>query len=334
MLNDLKRLMQPDFGNKIFDISADEFEAFAINIFHFQYQHNPLYREYINTLGIYPDSISRILQIPFLPIQFFKQREVRTTEFKPEAIFESSGTTKKESSKHFIRELDIYRHSFMRGFESFYGPVRNWCIIGLLPSYLERKNSSLVFMVNELISRSQHAESGFYLQDYDRLANTLTNLEKRQQKTLLIGVGFALLDFGQAYPMKLNHTILMETGGMKGRKAEITRQELHERLKNYFGLEIIHSEYGMTELLSQAYSKRNGIFTPVSWMRVLVRKDDDPFEVCESGEGILNIIDLANIYSVSFIATEDTGKIASDGSFEIAGRLDHADLRGCSLLLL
>jgi hypothetical protein len=326
--------MQPDFSNKIFDIKADEFEPFAIDVFHFQYHYNPLYKAYLDTLRIDPLSVKRINQIPFLPIGFFKINEVGTTAFKPEAIFESSGTTGKDTSKHHVKNLDIYRNSFVKGFESFYGAISDWCVIGLLPSYLERNNSSLVFMVNELISRSHHADSGFYLHDYDRLAGTLARLESKKEKTLLIGVGFALLDFGEAYAMKLNHTIIMETGGMKGRKKEITRMELHNLLKGYFGVQHIHAEYGMTELLSQAYSKEHGIFNLVPWMRVLCRMDDDPFEVNDSGEGILNIIDLANIYSVSFIATDDMGKIGADGSFEIIGRLDNADLRGCSLLLI
>ena len=326
--------MEPEFRDRIFAAGQDEFESLALKIFHFQYANNALYKNYVDTLGILTAEINQISRIPFLPIQFFKQFKVTTTDFFPEAIFESSGTTGVETSKHFIKELAIYQTSFIKGFETFYGPVSDWCIIALLPSYLERQHSSLVFMVNELISKSASPDSGFYLHDFASLAATLSKLERKKQKTLLIGVSFALLDFVESYPMKLNHTIIMETGGMKGRKKEITRRELHNRLKDKFGVDNIHAEYGMTELLSQAYSKKEGIFWPAPSMRVFVRMDDDPLEVRPSGEGVLNIIDLANLYSVSFIATEDMGKIADDGSFEIAGRLDHSDIRGCSQLFI
>jgi hypothetical protein len=324
--------MQPEFSDKIFAAGTDEFASLAIKIFHFQYANNAIYKNYVDTLGIRAPEIDQISKIPFLPIQFFKQFKVSTTDFIPEAIFESSGTTGVETSKHYIKDLAIYQTSFIRGFESFYGSVRDWCIIGLLPSYLERQHSSLVFMVKELIAGSANPDSGFYLHDFAALADTLSRLEGQKQKTLLIGVSFALLDFSELYPIKLNCTIIMETGGMKGRKKEITRRELHERLKQKFGVGNIHAEYGMTELLSQAYSKNDGIFWPASSMRAFVRMDDDPLDVRSSGEGILNIIDLANLYSVSFIATEDMGKIADNGSFEIAGRLDHSEIRGCSQL--
>jgi len=326
--------MQPVTSDRIFKAGADEFETLAISIFQFQYQNNPLYRDFVDTLGIKTAEITQISKIPFLPIQFFKQKEVRTTDFIPQAIFESSGTTGAETSRHFIKDLNLYRKSFIKGFELFYGPVGDWCIIGLLPSYLERQHSSLVFMVDELIRQSGNPDSAFYLRDFARLANTLSKLEGKKQKTLLIGVSFALLDFADAYPMKLNYTVIMETGGMKGRRKEITRQELHERLIEKFGVASIHGEYGMTELLSQAYSKKDGIFFPVPWMRLLVRLDDDPLSISERGEGVVNVIDFANLNSVSFIATEDMGRISADGSFEIAGRLDHADLRGCSLLFV
>jgi hypothetical protein len=269
-----------------------------------------------------------------LPIHFFKTHEIKTVEFEPEFIFESSGTTQTSNSRHYIKSLSIYRKSFSYGFEKFYGDVGEWCIIGLLPSYLERNNSSLVMMVDELIKESNHPQSGFYLNEYEKLHDTLLTLEQQKQKTLLIGVTFALLDFAEKFKMQLRHTSIMETGGMKGRRKEITRTELHEILERGLGVKSVHSEYGMTELLSQAYSKAEGIFECVPWMKMLVRSEDDPFDVQKSGAGIMNIIDLANIYSCSFIATDDVGKIYEDGRFEISGRVDNSDIRGCSLLVV
>jgi hypothetical protein len=294
--------------------------------------------------------VSTILAIPFLPIQFYKTHTVKTTPFEPEVIFESSGTTQTINSRQFVKETAFYRQSLIDAFEIFYGPAKGWCIIGLLPSYLERKNSSLVFMVDELIRRSGHSSGGFYLYDHDTLHSTLEMLEAEGQKTLLIGVSFALLDFSARYPMQLKHTTLMETGGMKGRIQEMVRSELHEILKRRFQLDSIHSEYGMTELLSQAYSKGSGIFHCPPWMKVLVRDEEDPFEIIDSrltppdshrdyrdqnprsAKGAINIIDLANIYSCSFIATDDAGQLYEDGSFEVIGRLDNSDIRGCSLM--
>ena len=325
--------METEFPDRLFAVSKEDFADLAIEIFHFQYQHNTLYKAYTDALGIRPYDISTIHQIPFLPIDFFKHFQVMTTSFTPEIAFESSGTTQTIPSRHLVKTLSIYRTSFIKGFESFYGPVGEWCIIGLLPSYLERKSSSLVLMVDELIRLSHHPISGFYLNEFESLFRHLSALESAGQKTLLIGVSFALLDFASQFPMILKHTVVMETGGMKGRRREMTRDELHGTLKQRWGLSRIHSEYGMTELLSQAYSEGEGIFRSSPWMRVLVRKEDDPRDVREEGEGIINIIDLANIYSCAFIATDDVGKLAPDGSFEIAGRVDHADLRGCSLLV-
>jgi hypothetical protein len=255
-------------------------------------------------------------------------------DFMPKAVFESSGTTQTINSRHYVKDISLYHKSFMKGFEQFYGNINEWCIIGLLPSYVERSNSSLVVMVDELIKKSGHQQSGFYLYEYEKLHEVLMRLEQLQQKTLLIGVTFALLDFAEKFPMKLVHTIVMETGGMKGRRKEMTREELHLFLEKQLGLQTIHSEYGMTELLSQAYSKGNGLFEPVHWMKVLIRNEDDPFDVQQHGAGIINVIDLANIYSCAFIATDDVGKVFENRTFEISGRIDNSDIRGCSLLVM
>lgn len=338
--------MEAELTHKIFTCTPATFEAVALEVFRFQYVNNPLYATFTDTLRVNPEEVNSLLQIPFLPISFFKSHSVCSTAFEPEAIFESSGTTGSVNSKHFIKNIDIYRQSFLKGFNQFYGDPADWCIIGLLPSYLERKNSSLVYMVDELVRRSAHEHSGFYLNEFEKLHQVLQQLEAKQQKTLLIGVTFALLDFAEHYPLPLKYTTVMETGGMKGRREEITRQEVHAILKTAFQLPAIHSEYGMTELLAQAYSKGEGAFTCPPWMKVLVREEDDPLtiqrEVVHAGygnsrprgvNGILNIIDLANIYSCSFIATDDAGKLYPGGNFEVTGRTDNSDLRGCSLMV-
>lgn len=325
--------MNSKYEDKVFLADQAGFSQLALELFRFQYEHNSVYREYVNALQIVGADIQRVEDIPYLPIQFFKTRDVRTTSFDPEAVFMSSGTTQTINSRHSVKSLAIYQESFMKAFELFYGPVTEWCIIGLLPSYLERSNSSLVVMADELIRRSGHASSGFYLYEHEKLATVLQELESRQQKTLLIGVTFGLLDFAENFPMPLRHTIIMETGGMKGRREEMTRQEVHDILKNAFQLNTVHSEYGMTELLSQGYSKGEGIFLTPPWMKVSVRLEDDPLDVRSSGTGIINVIDLANIYSCCFIATEDVGRVYEDGSFEVQGRVDNSDIRGCSLMI-
>ncbi len=325
-----------DLENKIFDAKAD-FDALVIDVFRFQYQHNKIYREYVDTVGIDPGSVKSVYDIPFLPIGFFKTHQVVTTDFEPEMIFESSGTTGIIPSRHLIRSLDLYQKSFTKGFEHFYGSPRDYCIIGLLPSYLERQHSSLVWMVDHLIQKSGHEKGGFYLNEFEKLAHTLQSLEAEGQQTLLIGVTFALLDFAEVFQMPLRHTVVMETGGMKGRREEIIREEVHDRLRAAFGLDAVHSEYGMSELLSQAYSSGGGIFRTPPWMKVLVRDESDPLaliRVPPGGEarGALNIIDLANIWSCSFLATEDLGIVYGDGSFRVQGRLDASEWRGCSML--
>jgi phenylacetate-coenzyme A ligase PaaK-like adenylate-forming protein len=325
--------MTEGFPDKIFNVKAEDFPRLALDIFNFQYLNNDVYRSYTDALGVNPQNIKKPAEIPFLPIGFYKTHTIQTTSFAPELIFESSGTSQTTKSLHYVRESGIYRRSFTEGFERFYGPVMDWCIIGLLPSYLERTGSSLVYMVEELMKIGRYEKSGFYLHDHARLFETLQQLEKQQQKTLLIGVSFALLDFSEKFRLKLKHSLVMETGGMKGKRKEIVRPEMHQLLKESFGVSSVHSEYGMTELLSQAYSKANGIFESPPWMRVMVRDEDDPFDVRENGAGILNIIDLANIWSCSFIATDDAGKVSPDGKFEVLGRVDNSDLRGCNLLV-
>jgi hypothetical protein len=316
-------------------LTDTDFIPRALETFRLQYADNPLYRQYADALGIQPDRVRTLSEIPFLPVSLFKTHSVRTGNFIPEIVFESSGTTGSVTSRHEVRHLSVYRSSFTAGFERFYGPVGEWCVIGLLPAYLERSHSSLVLMVHELIGSSGHPDSGFYLYDHDALHAVLQRLERQGQgqKILLIGVTFALLDFAEKYAMSLRHTVVMETGGMKGRRREIIRNELHDYLKERLGVSSIHAEYGMTELLSQAYSAGDGLFACPPWMRALVRREDDPLEVMEQGEGLLNIIDLANTWSCSFLATEDIGRIGPDGRFEVSGRADNSDVRGCSLLV-
>jgi hypothetical protein len=321
------------FVNNIFGNAAFN-EAAALELFHYQYQHNSVYHQWCSLLGINTAAINNTQQIPFLPISFFKTHKIITGNVQPQMSFTSSGTTQTINSHHYIHNINIYKESFTKAFSLFYGDVQDWCIIGLLPAYLERNNSSLVYMVNDLIQQSKHEWSGFYLYDFEKLRATLLQSEKSKQKTLLSGVTFALLDFAAAFPMQLQHTVVMETGGMKGRKKELTRNEVHAVLKQQFGVAAIHSEYGMTELLSQAYSKAAGIFYCPPWMRVLVRDEEDPLKVSASGKGILNIIDLANIESCAFIATDDAGIVHEAGAFEVWGRVDNSDIRGCSLLVV
>ena len=324
--------MQNQWNHKVFNVQKEGFEALALGIFLFQYKNNLVYKAYVDALLPDITAIDSINKIPFLPVRFFKSLKVATTDFEPQTIFESSGTTGSVNSRHFVKDLLLYEESFMKGFELFYGSIKDYCIVGLLPSYLERGNSSLVYMVNKLIERSEHPQSGFYLDEYEKLASIISDLEKQQQKTLLIGVTFALLDFGEQFPMSLQYTTILETGGMKGRRKEMIREELHGTLESAFKVPSIHSEYGMTELLSQAYSKGDGIFNTPPWMKILVRDEEDPLLVKKTGSGIINIIDLANIYACSFIATDDAGKIYDDNSFEVLGRVDGSDLRGCSLM--
>jgi hypothetical protein len=330
-----------DLEGKIFVARGQNFLSLALEVFAYQYAHNTVYRQYCDLLGRRPGEVSHLLQLPFLPISFFKSHRIQTTSFEPETVFESSGTTQHAVSRHEVKDTALYEQSFTAAFEKQYGPARNWCILGLLPNYLERGQSSLVWMVNSLIARSGHPLGGFYLHDVDRLHKTLLHNEILQQPTLLIGVTYALLDFAAAYPMQLQHTTLMETGGMKGRRTELTRAEVHQQLQQALGVAQVHSEYGMTELLSQAYASADGLFACPPWMKVVLRSEDDPFDLTAAvhtgqkpATGAINIIDLANLYSCSFIATDDSGRLHADGRFEVLGRLDNSDIRGCSLMAI
>ncbi len=315
---------------EILQIGESNFSNIAQSIFAFQYHHNPVYRKWVDTLHN-----KAILNQPvFIPISFFKTHQLLVSDTVAEIIFTSSGTTGFKTSKHYVAKTDWYQKSFVAAFRLFYGEPKDWAIIGLLPSYLERQGSSLVLMTEELVKASKNEDSGLYLYDFVKLKAVLKRRETAGQKTWLIGVTYALLDFAEQCPIPLQHTVVLETGGMKGRKKEMTRMEVQQELKDAFRLPTVHSEYGMTELLSQAYSIGNGRFTCPPWMKVLVRSEDDPMQIQDIGTGALCVIDLANMYSCSFIATEDLGKVYADGSFEILGRMDNSDVRGCSLLTL
>lgn len=322
--------------NAIFNISNQEqFEKLTLKVFKHQFENNPVYRSYCDLLFKNPSDTKRIEDIPFLPIQFFKTHQVITGEKEPDIIFSSSGTTGSTTSKHYVHDLKLYEQSFTKAFELQYGQPTDYVILGLLPSYLERTGSSLIYMVNHFIKHSPHPESNFYLNNLDELYKTLQSLESQGKKTLLIGVSFALLDFVEQYQLRLNHTIVMETGGMKGRRTELVRAELHEQLCQGFGVDCIHSEYGMTELLSQAYSKENGVFECPPWMKIVIRDTEDPLTILSTNKnGGINIIDLANLNSCAFIATQDLGKLHHNGSFEVIGRFDHSDVRGCNLMVM
>jgi phenylacetate-coenzyme A ligase PaaK-like adenylate-forming protein len=324
----------PSFVNNLFELSETSFEEVVKQSFQFQYKNNPVYHSFCEALHIEGGGVSTIETIPFLPISFFKTHRIKSTEFAPEILFESSGTSQTIQSKHLVKSLALYEDAFMNGFVRQYGNPENYCFLGLLPSYLERSNSSLVYMVQKLMEVSSHPMNGFYLNNFQDLSDKLQLLEKEGQPTILIGVTFGLLDFAEQYQMPLKNTIVMETGGMKGRREEMTREQVHQQLRKSFSVETIHSEYGMTELLSQAYSKKDGIFHCPPWMKVLVRDEDDPMHISTVGKGAINIIDLANVYSISFIATDDVGEVFDDGSFCVMGRMDNSDIRGCSLLAL
>ena len=328
--------MVPALPRDIFTIEdSDTFRELALKVFLYQAGGNRVYADYLNSLGVDSGSVSELFEIPFLPVEFFKTHRVLCNGQKPDLIFESSGTSGMTPARHHVADASLYRRSFTEGFRRFYGDPGSTCILALLPSYLERKGSSLVYMMEHLIGDSQHPDSGFYLDDLDRLTAVLRRRNADGHPTLLMGVSFALLDLAERYPMALGeHIVVMETGGMKGRRKELVREELHEILKTAFQLPEIHSEYGMTELLSQAYSNGGGLFRSPPWMKVMARDANDPLTVLEKGgSGGLNIIDLANLYSCSFIATGDLGRVYEDGSFEVLGRFDHVDVRGCNLLV-
>jgi len=325
--------MLNDFG--IFNIQNDaDFNQTALKIFQFQLKNNRVYRRFVQLLGVDTDKINHYKNIPFLPIQFFKEYQVVASLPPYEAVFKSSGTTGMVRSRHYVKDLKIYEESFFRSFQYFYGDISQYTILALLPSYVEQGDSSLVYMTDKLIQKSRKKHSGFYLGKNDDLAVVLNDLDQSDEKILLLGVSYALLDLVEKQTFNLQNTIVMETGGMKGRRKEMLREELHRHLKEGFGVEFIHSEYGMTELLSQSYSKGRGIFKSPPWKKILIRDSEDPQTYLPDGKtGGINIIDLANIYSCSFIATQDLGKKTATGEFEILGRFDHSDVRGCNLLI-
>jgi len=320
---------------KIFNIKTEsDFQRLALEVFHFQAKNVPVYRDFISHLKINPSEVSDYRKIPFLPVEFFKSHEIIASNRKPETVFESSSTTGSVPSRHFVADKAIYEESFLRGFREMYTDPAQMCILALLPSYLERSGSSLVYMAEKLIKLTAHPESGFYLNEHAKLISVLKKLQNSDQPTILLGVSFALLDLADAYEEDLSGIIIMETGGMKGKRKEMVREDLHAVLKKRFNVKSIHSEYGMTELLSQAYSKGEGIFRSPPWMKILIRDSYDPFHIlAEESTGSINIIDLANIYSCSFIASSDMGRVKPDGRFEVLGRIDNSDVRGCNLMI-
>lgn len=333
--NFIKKMIRENLKKAILTVTEQSFEQTTLELFQYQYQHNSIYKQFIDLLKIKPESINVIEKIPFLPISFFKNFEVKTGNWTPKTIFTSSGTSGQVTSQHFVKDLDLYEKITTQGFYHFYESIKNYSVLALLPAYLEREGSSLVYMAKYFIELSKHDNSDFFLYNYDALVQQLKHNQKENIPTLLLGVSFALWDLAEQFPMDLSKTIIMETGGMKGRRKEITRQELHGIFTHAFKTQHIHSEYGMTELLSQGYSKGEGIFYPSPTMKIFTREITDPFSMQKKGKvGGVNIIDLANIDSCSFIATDDLGKVYNDGSFEILGRFDNSDIRGCNLMVI
>ena len=320
----------------IFEISSKkEFEKLTLKVFRFQYDNNLVYQQFCNLLKKNKTNVKKLTDIPFLPIEFFKTHTILSSSTPIQTTFTSSGTTGVQTSRHNITDLSFYEESYRLAFKQFYGNIEDYTVLALLPSYLEREGSSLIYMVQDLISSSNNPESGFYLNNYDELIEKLIRLDNEGKNTILIGVTYALLDLIEKQPFQLKNTIIMETGGMKGRRKEIIREELHKTLCEGFGVPVIHSEYGMTELLSQAYSLGNGIFECPMWMQILIRDPEDPLTLLADGKtGGINVIDLANINSCSFIATQDLGKITSNNAFEVLGRFDNSDIRGCNLMIM
>ena len=324
-----------EIRNSIFNIqNEDDFNDVAIQVYQFQTEHCEVYQRFQAYLRIDKSNIKNYRDIPFLPIQFFKSQEIICKGENTQYIFTSSATTGSVQSKHLVSEIHLYEESFIKSFELFYGNINKYCILALLPNYYEREGSSLVYMVNQLIEKSKENGSGYFLHQDDLLYATLLKNESEGIKTMLIGVSYALLDFLEKYQINLKHTIIMETGGMKGKRKELLKEQLHSILCDGFGVECIHSEYGMTELLSQAYSDGKGIFTSPPWMKILIRDIHEPRRILQNGKsGGVNVIDLANLYSCSFIATDDLGKNKLHNSFEIIGRIDNSDVRGCNLMI-
>lgn len=338
----MERISPGNYNNlteEFFSLRAGDEVAFAqmaLLLFRWQYTYNNVYRQFVDALKIDPVKVTLVEQIPFLPIEFFKTQKVVTSlpHSKDQRIFTSSGTTGANTSSHFVSDLSIYERSFTTGFEHFYGKPQQYCFLCLLPSYLEREGSSLVYMAQHLIDKSGHKKSAFYLNDLDELVATINALKTQDQKVILLGVSYALLDLAEKGVLLNDNFIVMETGGMKGRREELLKTELHDLLKQKFAIDKVHAEYGMTELLSQAYSKEDGLFETPPWMRILVRDTNDPFQYLAPGRtGGINVIDLANINSCCFVATQDLGKKYNNGTFELLGRFDNSDIRGCNLLV-
>lgn len=321
------------FEEVIYTTNERTFNEIALKLFHFQAHNNPVYYAYLKGLNVSPANITRVEEIPFLPISFFKTRSVKTGDWTEEITFASSGTTGKDTSHHHVKHKAFYLDNAVKCFQHFYGPPDDYVFLALLPSYLDRQGSSLVSMVDHFIQGRHQQDSGYYKDDHQRLADKLLQLRKNETRVILWGVSFALLDFAENYPMDLGGCIVVETGGMKGRRPEITREELHNILRQRLNLSHVSSEYGMTELLSQAYSKKNGVFFSVPWLKAIIRDPEDPREWLPTGRaGGINIIDLANIHSCAFVETQDLGRAGENGSFEVLGRLDNSDIRGCNLL--
>lgn len=322
------------FKHSIFNLQSPfEFNEIAVSLFRYQYRENEIYKSFVDALGVSESQVYHPEQIPFLPVSFFKTHKVISGGYSEELIFESSGTTGMETSKHYVVDASCYQESFTRGLQLAYGDLSQYVIFALLPLYLERKNSSLVYMVEKILLQSNRQMGGFYLNELNELHRQLKEAQRLGLKIMLIGVTFALLDMAEKFPISIPDAVIIETGGMKGRRSEITRMELHEQLCKGFGVQKIHSEYGMTELLSQAWSAGDGIFRCPPWMKVMIADTNDPLSYLETGRsGGINIIDLANFHSCSFIATQDLGRVFDDGTFEVLGRFDNSDIRGCSLL--
>jgi len=322
------------FEGILYTVNEASFEDIALALFHLQASRNRIYGQFIDHLGVEPASVNKLSDIPFLPISFFKTHDIQSDVWTPDVVFTSSGTTGSITSSHQVHDKSFYLSNTERIFEKFFGPISDYHVLALLPSYLERKGSSLIAMADYFIRESKSPHSGFYLNNYEALAAKIRDLKGSSKKVFLLGVSFALLDVAEQFELDLSNGIVMETGGMKGRRAELTREELHAFLKQRFHVDSIHSEYGMTELLSQGYSFGNGIFNTPPWMKVLIRDMNDPFAAKEIGQtGGINVIDLANIYSCAFIETQDLGKVYQNGSFEVLGRIDNSDARGCNLLV-
>lgn len=320
----------------IFTISSQkQFEKMALKVFRFQYENNLIYQEFCDFLKTDVQRVKSLEQIPFLPIQFFKSQKVVSNKNSIQETFTSSGTTGLMTSKHFVTDISLYEESYRKGFSQFYGNIEDYVVLALLPSYLEREGSSLIYMVEDLIQMTNNTESGFYLHNHEELIEKLVKLDNGGQNVILIGVTYALLDLIEKQTFNLKNTIIMETGGMKGKRKEMIREELHAQLCTGFGVYAIHSEYGMTELLSQAYSLGEGVFECPSWMQILVRDTEDALTFVKEGKtGGINVIDLANVNSCSFIATQDLGKKNPNTTFEVLGRFDNSDIRGCNLMVI